>query len=62
MTLNLFLFNKVDVGLGERYTYGIVSTVSHATDVPTCTGRQEMIPQQYFIHIERNPKEKGASR
>lgn len=50
MTLNFFLFNKADVDLGERYTEGIISTVSRDLDTPTSTGRQEIISRQYFIH------------
>lgn len=56
ITPDLFLFNKVDIGLRKRHAYGIVSTVSHDMYALTSTGRQEIIPQQYFIHIERESK------
>lgn len=52
MTLNLFLFNKDDVGLRGRYTYAIVSTVSCDMYAPLSKGRLEVITQQYFIHRE----------
>lgn len=54
MTLNFF--KKDDVGLGERYTLEIVSTVSHDMYVPSSKERLEVITQYYFIYIERGSK------
>lgn len=42
ITLNLFLFNKDDVSLGERYTYGIVSVVSHIIQRETVNDHREI--------------------
>ena len=54
MTLNFF--KKDDVGLGERYTLEIVSTVSHDMYVPLSKERLEVITQYYFIYTQRGSK------
>lgn len=63
ITLNLFLLNKDDVGLWERYAYRIVSPDPHVMFALISRGRLEIIMQRYFIYTERRPpNEKGGYR